>query len=49
MSNPWQPENEEDTTETWRGDVHFDAWPEELAGPEYWLYKEDQKDEEEGA
>ena len=23
----------------WRGHQHFADWPEELAGPEYWLYK----------
>lgn len=25
--------------ENWRGEVHLRDWPEELAGPEYWLYK----------
>ncbi len=25
--------------ESWRGDVHFADWPEQLAGPEYWMYK----------
>jgi hypothetical protein len=24
---------------SWRGHQHFADWPEELAGPEYWLYK----------
>ena len=37
----WEPvENE-----AWRGDLHLDDWPENLAGPEYWLYK-NQDDEE---
>ena len=29
--------------ESWRGELHpelqIEAWPEDLAGPEYWLYK----------
>ena len=25
--------------EEWRGDEHLEDWPEELAGPEYWMYK----------
>lgn len=25
--------------EAWRGGDHLEDWPEELAGPEYWLYK----------
>ncbi len=25
--------------EAWRGVHHFGDWPENLAGPEYWLYK----------
>lgn len=45
------PEDEyadsEDADESWRGDVHLDDWPEQLAGPEYWLYKNEQ-DEEDG-
>ncbi len=28
-----------DTDEAWRGDVHLADWPEELAGPEYWMFK----------
>jgi hypothetical protein len=31
--------------EAWRGDVHLGEWPENLAGPEYWLYKKEQGDE----
>ncbi len=26
--------------ESWRGEVHLRDWPEESAGPEYWMYKE---------
>jgi hypothetical protein len=36
----WEP-GEDD--ESWRGQVHpelqIETWPEDLAGPEYWLYK----------
>ncbi|MBA3443747.1 MAG: hypothetical protein H0T58_02675 [Gemmatimonadales bacterium] len=28
----------------WRGELHGEDWPENLAGPEYWLYKR-QRDE----
>jgi hypothetical protein len=28
-----------DDAEPWRGDEHFADWPEELAGPEYRLFK----------
>ncbi len=28
-----------DAADAWRGDVHFAEWPEESAGPEYWMYK----------
>ena len=31
----WEPAE----IEAWRGDLHLDDWPEGLAGPEYWLYK----------
>ena len=31
----WEPS----TTEAWRGTLHLRDWPENLAGPEYWLYK----------
>ena len=31
--------------EAWRGELHTDEWPENLAGPEYWLYKKEQGDE----
>lgn len=26
--------------ETWRGEVHLPDWPEESAGPEYWMFKQ---------
>jgi hypothetical protein len=39
--NAWEPAD----SEAWRGDLHLDDWPENLAGPEYWLYKKDQTDE----
>jgi hypothetical protein len=44
---PWAtPDDDADQAESevWRGDLHFDDWPENLAGPEYWLYKK-QRDE----
>jgi len=43
---PWDPlaVESEDESETWRGALHQDDWPESLAGPEYWLYKK-QRDE----
>jgi hypothetical protein len=44
---PWAtPDDDGDQAETeaWRGDLHLDDWPENLAGPEYWLYKK-QRDE----
>jgi hypothetical protein len=42
---PWQTSNDDDEGEGgWRGELHLDDWPENLAGPEYWLYKK-QRDE----
>jgi hypothetical protein len=42
---PWQEAEDEDQADcVWRGDLHLDDWPENLAGPEYWLYKK-QRDE----
>jgi hypothetical protein len=43
---PWntQDDDEQGASEAWRGDLHLDDWPENLAGPEYWLYKK-QRDE----
>jgi hypothetical protein len=32
--------------EAWRGDAHFSDWPEEAAGPEYWLFKQERDEEE---
>jgi hypothetical protein len=40
----WEPAE----SEAWRGDIHLGDWPENLAGPEYWLYKKDQTDEKFG-
>ncbi len=37
----WEPAD----AEAWRGDIHVNDWPENLAGPEYWLYKQDNDDE----
>jgi hypothetical protein len=45
---PWDtpdPEWESGDSEAWRGDVHLGDWPENLAGPEYWLYKKEDSDE----
>jgi hypothetical protein len=46
---PWEgPADEQDdwqgSDDQWRGDTHLRDWPEELAGPEYWLFK-NQRDE----
>jgi hypothetical protein len=39
---PWQMMNEDDAADSaWRGELHTDDWPENLAGPEYWLYKKE--------
>lgn len=29
----------ESNDDAWRGSTHLADWPEDLAGPEYWLYK----------
>ncbi|HEX9054406.1 MAG TPA: hypothetical protein VF830_05830 [Gemmatimonadales bacterium] len=45
---PWASEEAEweaPDPEAWRGAVHQGEWPEELAGPEYWLYKRLEEDE----
>lgn len=36
----WEPGG----ADAWRGELHLGDWPENLAGPEYWLYKK-QRDE----
>lgn len=41
---PWDIPEPESTDDSWRGNEHFEDWPENLAGPEYWLYK-NQEDE----
>jgi hypothetical protein len=35
----WDAEHESASNEAWRGNEHLEGWPEELAGPEYWLYR----------
>jgi hypothetical protein len=45
---PWEPQTggwEPADDEGWRGNLHSDEWPENLAGPEYWLYKKQEDDE----
>lgn len=37
----WEAASED----SWRGDQHLEDWPESLAGPEYWLYKQALKSE----
>jgi hypothetical protein len=32
----WEPSED---AEAWRGTEDFECWPEEMAGPEYWLYR----------
>ncbi len=43
---PWDtPESEtESDSQAWQEKLYQDDWPENLAGPEYWLYKK-QRDE----
>ncbi len=41
-SEPWSIEDDS----AWRGEAHLADWPEELAGPEYWLYKRQSDDTE---
>ena len=46
---PWETSGNEweaPDAEAWRGDVHVNDWPENLAGPEYWLYKQENDDED---
>ncbi len=46
---PWENDDngepEPTDTEAWRGDLHLGEWPENLAGPEYWLWKKEQGEE----
>lgn len=54
LFGPWgaNPSDDNDADQAWsedsawRGSLHFDNWPEELAGPEYWLNKEDLDDDD---
>jgi hypothetical protein len=34
----WTPS--EGDSDAWRGSEHLECWPEELAGPEYWAYRD---------
>ena len=43
---PEDPEWEAPDPEAWRGTVHLQEWPEDLAGPEYWLYKKQGEEEQ---
>lgn len=36
---PGCPAEDEDTGGTWRAAFPVEDWPEDLAGPEYWMYK----------
>lgn len=50
----WEPKpgwdaNDDDPppeTEKWRGDLHLPDWPENLAGPEYWLFKQQEDNDD---
>jgi hypothetical protein len=46
---PWASDEsawEAPDPEAWRGATHLQEWPEDLAGPEYWLYKKLGEEEE---
>ncbi len=47
---PWESGDddspEEAAREAWRGDLHTGAWPEDMAGPEYWMFRRDRDEEE---
>ena len=48
-SPPWERNSgawEAADTEAWRGDVHFDEWPENLMGSSPWLSQHDNDDDE---
>ena len=34
----WEP-SDAGSSDAWRGVEHVSGWPEELAGPEYWAYR----------
>ena len=34
-----EAEEDTETEAVWRGDLHPGDWPENMAGPEYWLFK----------
>ncbi|HUL02263.1 MAG TPA: hypothetical protein VLV16_03405 [Gemmatimonadales bacterium] len=35
---PWRGDLHRDA-DAWRGETHLPDWPEESAGPEYWMFK----------
>jgi hypothetical protein len=39
MDDPFLPDGLVDEEQPWRGLEHPTDWPEDSAGPEYWLYK----------
>lgn len=42
LDGGWQDSDVlDDSQATWRGELHLDAWPEHLAGPEYKLWKDE--------
>jgi hypothetical protein len=41
-ANPWRADEPDE--DRWRGEVHYEDWPEELAGPEYRLFKRREED-----
>lgn len=44
MPGDWE---DPDPWDAWRGDQHLVDWPEELAGPEYWLNLREMEEGEE--
>jgi hypothetical protein len=53
MPPPSRDEDEyrdsDDADESWRGDQHLEDWPESLAGPEYWLYRKMDEEDDDAA
>ena len=45
----WEDSDDlEDDHAPWRGELHFDEWPEGLAGPEWEMWKKMMDDEDDG-
>ncbi|MDX2193634.1 MAG: hypothetical protein NW201_09780 [Gemmatimonadales bacterium] len=55
MKHPWESDGDlpwladgawdgAEDGESWRGELHLPDWPEEFAGPEYWLFKQDDEE-----